>query len=95
MLVRSCIPQTRTRESALESLSESNCQSWSTRTLKDANGMAYGQEIFNVGQKPEGEVTEVTGYLFSRPSDPKPVPKNAFITRVGDIYCGVGYYPNS
>ena len=62
------------------------------RVLKDANGMAYGQEIFKVGQKPEGEVTEVTGYLFSRPSDPKPVPKNAFVTRVGDIYCGVGYY---
>ena len=62
------------------------------RTLKDANGMAYGQAIFDAGQKPEGQVTEVTGYLFSRPSDPKPVPKNSFVTKVGDIYCGVGYY---
>jgi alkanesulfonate monooxygenase SsuD/methylene tetrahydromethanopterin reductase-like flavin-dependent oxidoreductase (luciferase family) len=31
MLVRSCIPQTRTRESARESPSESKCQIWSTR----------------------------------------------------------------
>lgn len=46
----------------------------------------------NAGQKPEGQVTEVTGYLFPRPSDPKPVPKNSFVTKVGDIYCGVGYY---
>ena len=37
------------------------------RTLKDANGKAYGEEIFNAGQKPEGQVTEVSGYLFSRP----------------------------
>ena len=62
------------------------------RTLKDANGKAYGQEIFNAGQKPEGQVTEVAGYLFSRPSDPTPVPKNSFVEKVGDIYCGVGYY---
>src|SRR3974377_1382153 len=30
MFVRSCIPQTSTRESGRESLSESNCQIWST-----------------------------------------------------------------
>jgi hypothetical protein len=62
------------------------------RTLKDSDGKAYGQEIFNAGQKPEGQVTEVSGYLFPRPSDPKPVPKDSFVTKVGDIYCGVGYY---
>src|SRR5271166_1823689 len=33
MFVRSCIPQTRTRESGRESLSESNCQIWSTRLV--------------------------------------------------------------
>jgi hypothetical protein len=62
------------------------------RNLKDSNGMAYGQAIFAAGQKPEGQITEITGYLFSRPTDPKPVPKNSFVTRVGDIICGVGYY---
>ena len=62
------------------------------RNLKDSNGMAYGLAIFNAGQKPEGQITEITGYMFSRPTDPKPVPKNSFVTRVGDIICGVGYY---
>jgi hypothetical protein len=62
------------------------------RTLKDSNGKAYGQSIFAAGQKPEGQITEITGYLFPRPGDPKPVPKNSFVTNVGDVYCGVGYY---
>jgi len=62
------------------------------RTLKDANGKAYGQEIFAAEQKPEGQITEISGYLFARPTDPKPVPKNSFVTRVGDLGCGVGYY---
>jgi hypothetical protein len=29
---------------------------------------------------------------FARPGDPKPVPKVSYVTKVGDIYCGVGYY---
>lgn len=62
------------------------------RTFKDDAGKAYGQALFRAGQTPEGQVTEVTDYLISSPSHPKPVPKNSFVTRVGDIYCGVGYY---
>ena len=62
------------------------------RKLKDSNGKAYGQEIFAAGQKPEGQITEVRGYLFPRPSDPKPASKNSFVTKVGDLFCGVGYY---
>ena len=61
------------------------------RELKDATGKAYGQELFAAGQKPEGQITEVS-YEFARPGDPKPVPKVSYVTRVGDIYCGVGYY---
>jgi hypothetical protein len=62
------------------------------RTLKDATGKAYGQEIYDAGQKPEGEFTEVS-YLFSKPTDPKPAPKTSFVTKVDDDYaCGVGYY---
>ena len=62
------------------------------RDRKDSNGKAYGREIFAAAQKPEGQVSEISGYLFARPNDPKPVPKNSFVTRVGDLYCGVGYY---
>jgi len=61
------------------------------RTLKDATGKAFGQEMFEAAQKPEGTISEVS-YVFARPNDPKPVPKVSYITRVGDLYCGVGYY---
>ena len=62
------------------------------RTLKDATGEAFGQEIYAAGQKPEGEITEVS-YEFEKPTDPKPAPKTSFVTRVdADYACGVGYY---
>jgi len=62
------------------------------RNRKDANGKAYGQEIFAAAQKPEGQITEISGYLFPKPNDPKPASKNSFVTKVGDLFCGVGYY---
>jgi hypothetical protein len=62
------------------------------RTLKDPTGKAFGLELHAAGQKPEGQITEVS-YMFVRPGpDAKPVPKVSFVTRAGDIYCGVGYY---
>src|SRR6202158_3045655 len=62
------------------------------RTLKDSTGKEFGLELFGAGQKPEGQITEVS-YMFVRPGpDTKPVPKVSLVTRVGDIYCGVGYY---
>ena len=62
------------------------------RTLKDETGKAYGQEIYDAGRKPEGEITEIT-YLFGRPTDPKPAAKTSYVTRVdSDFACGVGYY---
>ena len=61
------------------------------RNLKDPTGKAFGLELYAAGQKPEGQITEVS-YMFSRPGDPNPVPKVSCVTRVGDIYCGVGYY---
>jgi hypothetical protein len=61
------------------------------RNLKDPTGKEFGKELYAAGQKPEGEITEVM-YMFSRPGDANPVPKVSFVARVGDIYCGVGYY---
>jgi Single Cache domain 2 len=62
------------------------------RSLKDATGKPFGQEIYDAYQKPEGQITEVS-YLFVRPGpDKTPVPKVSFVTRVGDLGCGVGYY---
>jgi hypothetical protein len=62
------------------------------RALKDPTGKAYGVELYNAAQKPEGQITEVS-YMFSKPgADPKPVPKVSFVTRVSDLGCAVGYY---
>jgi hypothetical protein len=62
------------------------------RNLKDPTGKAFGMELYAAGQKPEGQITEVS-YMFSRPGDPNPVPKVSFTTKAGDVVCGVEYYP--
>ena len=62
------------------------------RNLKDVTDKEFGKEQYAAAQKPEGQFTEVS-YMFAKPGpDPKPVPKVAFITRAGDLGCGVGYY---
>jgi hypothetical protein len=62
------------------------------RTVKDSNGKTFGLEFYNAAQKPEGEITEVS-YTFPKPgADATPVSKVGFMTRVGDLGCGVGYY---
>jgi hypothetical protein len=53
-----------------------------------------GLDVYTAAaQKPEGEITEVN-YLSLKPGDdPKGwAPKVSFVTRVGDLGCGVGYY---
>jgi Single Cache domain 2 len=60
------------------------------RVLKDATGKVYGPELYD-GAK-EGQTNEVS-YMFPRPgSDKTPVTKVSFVTAVGDLGCGVGYY---
>ena len=63
------------------------------RTLKDPTGKAFGQELYSVAaQNPEGQISEVS-YMAARPgTDTTPVPKVSFVTKVGDLGCGVGYY---
>jgi Single Cache domain 2 len=63
------------------------------RTLKDASGNAYGPAIYAAAQKPEGEITEVPSYMFPKPGTLTPTfEKVSFVTKVGDLGCGVGYY---
>ena len=61
-------------------------------TLKGAT-KGLGLDVYTAAQKPEGEITEVS-YLALKPGDdPKGwAPKVSFVTRVGDLGCGVGYY---
>jgi Single Cache domain 2 len=62
------------------------------RTLKDSTGKAYGQESYAAAQKPEGQITELS-YMAPKPGTTAPVfPKVNFVTRVGDLNCGVGYF---
>jgi hypothetical protein len=62
------------------------------RTQNDPTGKAFGLELYAAMQKPEGQITEVT-YMLPKPGMTAPaVPKVSFVTRVGDLGCGVGYY---
>lgn len=53
-----------------------------------------GQQIFAAAQKPEGEITEIT-YLAKKPApaEATPVKKISVVRRIGQIGCGIGYYP--
>ena len=60
------------------------------RALKDKTGKLFGEELYRAAQK--GTLTEVS-YMFPRPgSDTTPVEKISFVTKVGALGCGVGYY---
>jgi hypothetical protein len=62
------------------------------RTIKDGTGKLIGTELYAAAQKPEGEITEVS-YMWPRTgSDKTPVAKVSFVTKAGDLGCGVGYY---
>jgi hypothetical protein len=62
------------------------------RNNKDSTGKEFGKEQYAAVQKPEGQITEVS-YMFPKPgTDATPVPKVSFMTKVGDLGCGVGYY---
>jgi len=60
------------------------------RTIKDAKGNAFGAEIYKAAQQ-EGKINEVS-YEFPKPGATEPSPKTSFVTKVGDLGCGVGYY---
>jgi hypothetical protein len=52
-------------------------------------GDSIGQRIFDAA-KSAGVGT--VDYEFPKPGTTEPVPKESFVTRVGDLGCGVGYY---
>jgi signal transduction histidine kinase len=60
------------------------------RTNKDSTGKLFGPELYAAAK--EGQITEVS-YMFQKPGpDKTPVQKVSFVTGVGDLGCGVGYY---
>ena len=62
------------------------------RLLKEKNGSPLGQHVYDAAQKlKDGQITTVD-YNYPRPNSTEPVPKETFVTRVGNTACGVGYY---
>jgi hypothetical protein len=60
------------------------------RALKDKTGKVFGEEVYKAAI--EGKITEVS-YMFQRPgTDPTLFEKVSFVTGVGDLGCGVGYF---
>lgn len=59
------------------------------RTLKEKDGSPLGQKLYDAAK--EGTVTTIS-YNFPKPGGSEPVAKEAFVTRVGNQGCGVGYY---
>ncbi len=59
------------------------------RALKDPKGTPLGENIYK-GAK-EGAIG-TTDYEFPKAAGGPPLPKQSFITVVGDQGCGVGYY---
>jgi cytochrome c len=61
------------------------------RALK-AKDDPLGQRIFDtITKSSEGSVNTVD-YNFPKPGTTEPVPKQSFVTKVGNQGCGVGYY---
>jgi Cache domain len=59
------------------------------RTIKDPTGKTFGEDLYKAAV--EGKVTEVN-YMFPRPGQTEPSAKISFVTKAGDLGCGVGYY---
>jgi len=53
-----------------------------------------GSQLFEAGKKPESEMSEIR-YLARKPppAEANPVSKVSLVRRIGQVACGVGYYP--
>jgi hypothetical protein len=60
------------------------------RGFEDRNGTRFGSDIMDEAR--ENMTSEVT-YRFPRPTGGEPVWKSSYVTRVGNLVCGVGFYP--
>jgi signal transduction histidine kinase len=61
------------------------------RTLK-AGDDPFGQRIFDTLKSTAPGAIATIDYKFPKPGTTEYVPKQSFVTRVGDQGCGVGYY---
>jgi hypothetical protein len=59
------------------------------RAAKEKDGNPFGQKIYDAAV--EGKINTVS-YNFPKPGSTEPVPKEAYVTRVGNQGFAVGYY---
>jgi serine/threonine protein kinase/Flp pilus assembly protein TadD len=59
------------------------------RNLKEQNGSPLGEKVFNATK---ADTISTIGYSIPKPGTTNPVPKESYVTRVGNQGCGVGYY---
>jgi signal transduction histidine kinase len=55
----------------------------------DKAGKPFVQEMWQLATEGELGIVE---YLWPRPGEQYPAQKASYVTRIGDILCGVGYY---
>ena len=51
-----------------------------------------GQRAYDIAQSVPQESVRTMDYSFPKPGTTDPVPKQSFVTKVGNQGCGVGYY---
>ena len=61
------------------------------RTIK-AKDDSFGQRIYDAMKGTPEEGVATVDYNFPKPGTTEPLPKQSFVTRVGDQGCGVGFY---
>jgi hypothetical protein len=78
---------------ALAAFNDKNSATMGTdvRTMK-AKDDPLGQRIFDTINKSSGGDVLTVNYNFAKPGTTEPVPKESFVTKVGNEGCGVGYY---
>jgi signal transduction histidine kinase len=57
--------------------------------IKEKDGSPLGEKVFAAMKE---ETITTVSYNFPKPGTTEPVPKESYVTRVGNQGCGVGYY---
>ncbi len=62
------------------------------RLLWEMDGSPLGRKIFDAANGAKDSTIVSVSYNFPKPGTTNPVPKELYVTRVGNQGCGVGYY---
>ena len=62
------------------------------RLLKEKDGSPLGQKVYDVANAAPPNTIATVSYNWPRPGSDQPIPKVAFIGRITDTACAVGFY---